>query len=166
MGIEELLHVPSLGKISGQLFNLVAIAGREECVEAVVLRPLPLPLDVLVERPGLAVLRGVCQLRGRIARPTRLERLRRQRPQFGTQARSIGHRHQKVEVGLGLDPVQEFDGEVFRIGQDQCLAGLGDRGYQLANFSSSSAAAAAVRAEVPVVKQTGWPVSTSSTKKV
>ena len=35
-----------------------------------------------------------------------------------------------------------------------------------ANFSSSSAAAAAVRAEVPVVKQIGWPVSTSSTKKV
>ena len=35
-----------------------------------------------------------------------------------------------------------------------------------ASFSSSSAAAAAVRAEVPVVKQTGWPVSASSTKKV
>ena len=35
-----------------------------------------------------------------------------------------------------------------------------------ANFSSSSAATAAVRAEVPVVKQIGWPVSASSAKKV
>ena len=83
MGVEELLHMPSLGKFAGQLLDLVAIAGREERVEAVLLRPLPLPLDVLVERPGLAVLRGVCQLRGRIARPPRPEQLRRQRPQFG-----------------------------------------------------------------------------------
>src|SRR5208283_4179113 len=66
VSIEEFLHMPSLGEFSGQLLNLVAIAGREECVEAVFLRPFPLPLDVLVERPGVAVLRRVCQLRGRI----------------------------------------------------------------------------------------------------
>ena len=87
MSIEELLHVPALGKISGQLLDLVAIAGREERIEAVFLRPLPLPLDVLVERPGLAVLGGVCQLRGRIARPPRPEQLRRQRPQLGAAGR-------------------------------------------------------------------------------
>ena len=73
VGVEELLHMPSLGEIPGQFLNLVAVSGREEGVEAVLLGPLPLPLDVLVERPGLAVLRGVFQLRGRIARPPRLE---------------------------------------------------------------------------------------------
>jgi len=45
--------------------------------------------------------------------------------QFGAQATSIRHRYQTVEVRLGLDPVQELDGEVFRIGQDQRLARLG-----------------------------------------
>src|SRR5208283_820757 len=125
VSIEEFLHMPSLGEFSGQLLNLVAIAGREECVEAVFLRPFPLPLDVLVERPGVAVLRRVCQLRGRIARPPRLEHLWRQCPQLGTQDRSVQHRYQKVEFRLGLDLIQKLDGEVFRIGQDQYFARLG-----------------------------------------
>src|SRR4029077_2026239 len=73
----------------------------------------------------LALVRGVWQLRGRIARPPRPEHFWWQRPQLGAQASSTAHWYQKVEIRLGLDPVQELDGEVFRIGQDQCLAGLG-----------------------------------------
>ena len=55
---------------------------------------------------------------------------------MGTQAASFGHRYQEVEVGLGLDPVQQLGGEVFRIGQDQGLTGLGieDVAGQLQQF--------------------------------
>ena len=60
---------------------------------------------------------------------------------------------------------EALDGEVFGIGQDQRLPGLASR-MSAANLSNSRAARSAVRAEVPVVKQMGWPVSTSSTKNV
>src|SRR5208337_4953331 len=78
MGIEELFHVPPLGKSSSQLLSLFAVHGREERLEVVLLGPLSLPLNVLVERSCLAVLGGVGQLRRCITRPTRPERLRGQ----------------------------------------------------------------------------------------
>ena len=64
-----------------------------------------------------------------------------------------------------FDPVQELGGKVFKVARASAWPALGSR-MSLANFSSSSAAAAAVRAEVPVVKQIGWPVSASIAKKV
>src|SRR6516225_4652049 len=51
--IEELLHVPAFGKILGQLLDLTPIARPEECIETVFFGPLSLPLDELVERPGV-----------------------------------------------------------------------------------------------------------------
>ena len=59
MGVEELLHMPPLGKILGQRFNFVTVRCREERLEVVLFGPLSLPLSVLVERSRLAVLGGV-----------------------------------------------------------------------------------------------------------
>ena len=50
MGVEELLDMPPLGKILGQRLDFVAVSCREERLEVVLLGPLSLPLNVLVER--------------------------------------------------------------------------------------------------------------------
>src|SRR5690349_18106593 len=100
--------MPALGEIPGQFLDLVAVAGREEGVEAVLVRPFPLPLDVLVERPGAAVLRRVCQLCGRIAGPPRPEELRWQSAEVGAEGGPIVHGYEEVELRLGLDPVQQL----------------------------------------------------------
>ena len=46
-------------------------------------------------------------------------------PELSTRARPVHHRYQEIEVRLGFDLVQELDSEVFRIGQNQDLAGTG-----------------------------------------
>ena len=92
MSIKELLHVPAFRKMFGQLLNLVPVVRPKECALAVFFRPLPLPLDELVERPSVAVLRGICQLRGRIT-------LYRRRNNSGGNALSLERR--PVRLGIG-----------------------------------------------------------------
>ena len=166
MGVEELLHMPSLGEVPGQLLDLVAVAGREEGVEAVFLRPLPLPLDVLVERPGLAVLRGVWPASRSRSRPTAAGTA------SGGSAASWARRAGRLGIGTRrsnfvsvLTLSSSSAVKCSESARTSAWPGSGSR-ISPANFSNSSAAAAAVRAEVPVVKQIGWPVSASSTKKV
>src|SRR5450759_471832 len=114
MGVEELLDMPPLREILGQHLNFIAVRCREERVEVVLLGPLSLPLNVLVERSRLAVSGGISQLRGRVASPARSERFGEEFLQLLPPAWLIGHRYQEVEVRLRFDLVQQFDREVLR----------------------------------------------------
>jgi hypothetical protein len=105
MGVEEFLDMPPLGKILSQRFNFVAVRRREERFEVVFFGPLPLALNVLVERPRLAPSGPICKLCGRVACLARLEHFERKILQFLSPARLIGHRYQELKVRLTLDVV-------------------------------------------------------------
>ena len=117
--VEKLLDVPALRIVVGDGLDGIVIRRGEKGVESPFLGPLSLTLDQFVVRAKLAVVGQIrldcCSVSGPVSR----ECFGRHLFPTALMALAVGDRHNKIKRCLAADMVEEFRGEVFRIGGHQ-----------------------------------------------
>ena len=137
IGVEEFFDVPALGVMDGEVLDLVAGGGGEEGLEAVVVASLSAALDDLVER-GVAVLEAEGSRGGGEPGPSSGEGVGIEVGELLGGGGSFGEGNHQVEGGLGEDVLEEVDGDVFGVGEDEGRAagGVEDPLGQVEQFGS------------------------------
>jgi len=117
--VEELLDVPAFGEIEDEALDFIAlVVGAKESFEVVVGGPFATALDPLGQCGAVrAAIEG--STGGGQAGPLRAERLRWQALPLATIVPLLGHGNQEGPTLAGAHLIEQLEGEVFTVGQDQ-----------------------------------------------